>query len=87
MCDVCKSEGVDYKFINFPNGKLIKRQLFSFGHDSKMSINVCYVHDIELFVMGETRFFALHSLLATAIKLRPGQFGKELKGVGDDDFF
>jgi hypothetical protein len=82
MCDVCNFEGVNYKLINFPKNRLIRRPLYTLNKGHQYQIVLCYIHDIELFVKGERRFFDLHPKLLAALNKWPEKFSKK---ASDDD--
>jgi hypothetical protein len=53
MCDVCKAQN-SKKSINAT--KEIERKVHLSGNRT-LTLNLCYVHDVEIFVLGEKRFF------------------------------
>lgn len=53
MCDVCNAQN-SKKSIDA--SKNIERKIQLSGNRS-LTLNLCYVHDIEIFVLGEKRFF------------------------------
>lgn len=57
MCDVCRYERVDYKFKNGEKKQnLYSRSLYNVFSGHLVKIKLCYLHDSELFLIGETRF-------------------------------
>lgn len=53
MCDVCKAQK-SKKSINA--SKNVERKIQLSGNRS-LKLDLCYVHDVEIFVLGEKRFF------------------------------
>lgn len=70
MCEVCKSEGVDFKFKNGSKATLYKNALYKVFKDSVAEIKLCHVHSIELFMLGESRFIREHLIFARDIARR-----------------
>lgn len=60
MCDVCRTENIDWKFANGPQAKLHQARLFRVYKNRVAVIKLCHIHAIELFIMGEERFLANH---------------------------
>jgi len=75
MCEVCKSEGKDYLFINGVKATLVTNHLYKVFKNAVAHIKLCHVHSIELFHLGELRFLREHlhfaSSLATRAKNQP----------------
>lgn len=71
MCDVCKKEGRDWRFAN-GNKKLQKATLYKVYVGQTASVNICHVHSVELFQVGERRFLQNHLLLAKDLALTKG---------------
>ena len=83
MCEICISEGKNHKFVNGPNKSGIQTQsLYKVYKNSVASVRLCYVHSIELFMMGETRFLHEHLSFARALATR----SKKLSSVVDSPF-
>ncbi len=64
MCEVCKCEGVDYKFKNGPTKGLYKDVLYKVYKGQTANILLCHIHSIELFMVGESRFLKSHLVFA-----------------------
>jgi hypothetical protein len=73
MCDICKSEKVDYRFKNGAKTALFTIVLYNVYRDSHARAVACYIHSIELFMMGEKRFLQGHLPFARKLakKARP----------------
>lgn len=56
MCDLCRSEGTDYKFRNGSRNELYTRSLFNAFPGHLVKVRLCFIHDSDLFLMGESRF-------------------------------
>lgn len=56
MCDLCQSQGKDYKFRNGARKELYTRKLYNVYPGHLMKVKLCFLHDYELFLMGESRF-------------------------------
>lgn len=67
MCEVCSAEGKDYRYLNGPKNQITTEQLYKVFRDSVAPVKLCYIHSIELFMLGERRF--LHEHLPFAHKL------------------
>lgn len=70
MCEVCRAEGQDYLFKNGPKKILTANNLYKVFKNSIAPIKLCYVHSIELFHMGETRFLKEHLSFARSLATR-----------------
>jgi len=65
VCDVCASEGIDWKFVNGENKSgLHQVKLYRVYKDKLAVVKLCRLHGIELFVLGENRFLSNHISLA-----------------------
>lgn len=65
MCDVCASEGIDWKFVNGEHKTTLHQvKLYRVYKDKLAVVKLCHLHGIELFVLGETRFLSNHISLA-----------------------
>lgn len=60
MCEVCRAEGEDYLFRNGPKKILTANNLYKVFKNSVAPVNLCHVHSIELFHIGERRFLREH---------------------------
>lgn len=65
MCDVCKAEGIDWNFSNGKKTKLNKAKLYRVYVGRTATVQLCHLHDIQLFVLGEQRFLKEHIALAS----------------------
>lgn len=70
MCEVCKTEGKDYLFVNGPKKYLYTNTLYKVFKQSVASVKLCYVHNIELFMIGESRFLKEHLPFARKLATR-----------------
>ena len=82
MCEICKSEGKDYRFVNGAKDYLTTQQLYKVYKNSVAPVRLCYIHSIELFMIGETRFLREHLSFARALATR----SKKLSAVADSPF-
>jgi hypothetical protein len=85
MCDVCRFEGMDYKQINYPKTKIIQRSLYTVVKQQIISFKLCYIHDIELFAVGESRFMENHPNLLSAVAKWPEKFAKKDNSEDPED--
>lgn len=60
MCQVCELEGRDWKFDNGENSELTKVRLYRVYKGKIAVIELCHLHAIELFLLGEQRFLLNH---------------------------
>lgn len=70
MCEICKSEGIDYRFINGPQHVIVTHQLYKVFKNSTAPVKLCYIHGIELFMIGEKRFLKEHLSFARGLATR-----------------
>jgi hypothetical protein len=70
MCDICHSEGRDYRFKNGTKNYLTNQALYKVFKNSVAPVRVCYVHGIELFTFGEKRFLREHLPFARILATR-----------------
>ena len=70
MCEICKSEGYNTKFINGTKDTIVTHQLYKVYRDSVAPVKLCYIHSIELFMLGERRFLREHLLFARSLASR-----------------
>ncbi len=82
MCEICKSEGKDYRFVNGPKDHLVTQQLYKVYKNSVAPVRLCYIHSIELFMIGETRFLREHLSFARVLATR----SKKLSSVSESPF-
>lgn len=67
MCDVCKVEGLDPKFVNGEKSIANASKLYRVFKDKVADIRLCHVHSIELFLIGEKRFVHEHIAFAKSL--------------------
>ncbi|MGB0453947.1 MAG: hypothetical protein ACPGJV_09550 [Bacteriovoracaceae bacterium] len=80
MCDICKSMGDDYRHRNGPKRpQLYHRKLYRVFRHHLVHISLCYIHDIELFLLGEKEF--LKRNVRYANRLREGKGNVEERNV------
>jgi hypothetical protein len=60
MCEICKSEGQDYRFRNGTKTFVTTQLLYKVFRNSVAPVRLCYIHGIELFLLGEKRFLLEH---------------------------
>ena len=82
MCEICNSEGKDYRFLNGQKDYLSTQQLYKVFKNSVAPVRLCYLHGIELFMIGETRFLREHLLFARSLATR----SKNLSSSGESSF-
>lgn len=82
MCEICKSEGKNYRFLNGTKDFLTTQQLYKVFKTSVASVRLCYVHAIELFMIGESRFLREHLSFARQIAGR----SKKLSSSNESPF-
>jgi hypothetical protein len=70
MCEICKSEGKDSSFLNGKKTQIMTQQLYKVYRNSVAPVRLCYIHSIELFMVGETRFLREHLSFARALANR-----------------
>lgn len=63
MCHVCESEGLNWKFLNGPERKLETAWVFGLYRGRTAKLRLCYIHSVEIFLLGEQRFLARHHQL------------------------
>lgn len=82
MCEVCKSEGKDPIFLNGTKNQMVTQQLYKVYRNSVAPVRLCYIHSIELFMIGEKRFLRRHLSFAYTLATR----SKKLSAVADSPF-
>ena len=70
MCEVCQSEGKDTRFLNGPKNYLYTNHLYKVFKNAAAPVKLCYVHSIDLFMLGETRFLREHLPFARKLATR-----------------
>jgi hypothetical protein len=60
MCEICQSEGKDPRFVNGMKDIISTQQLYKVYKNSVAPVRLCYIHSIELFMIGEKRFLKEH---------------------------
>lgn len=75
MCDVCRTENLDWRFLNGPSkDKLQDAKLHTVYMGRVANIKLCHIHSIELFVLGEYLFLSRHHNLCQ--ELATGEFAR-----------
>lgn len=82
MCEICQSEGRDPKFVNGTKDIVTTAQLYKVYKNSVAPVRLCYIHSIELFMIGEKRFLKEHLMFARALVSR----SKKLSSASDSPF-
>lgn len=83
MCEICKSEGIDHRFRNGEDKSfLTTQQLYKVFKNSVAPVRLCYIHSIELFMLGERRFLQEHIYFARNLAFR----SKKIAGLEDSPF-
>lgn len=85
MCVVCETENIKRLPVEGHKGKLFKRRLYSVYQGKTAVIQLCYLHDIELFLSGESAFLKAHLPLAQELVTNPKKYSEG--GAGDDFAF
>lgn len=67
MCEICKSEGKDHRFLNGDKDYITSHNLYKVYKNSIASVRLCYIHSIELFLIGENRFLKEHMRFARVL--------------------
>ena len=76
MCDVCNALGIDYKFKNGPtHDQLYFDTLYRIYRDKLVKVKMCFLHDLELFRLGEKKF--LENNLDFAREVAKGTYNSE----------
>jgi len=68
MCDVCKVMGQDYKFLCGRKARICRASLFQVLVGKVAELKLCYLHDIELFHLGERRFMMRHARIGPVVR-------------------
>lgn len=82
MCEICQSEGKNYRFVNGSKDFLTTQQLYKVFKNTAAPVRLCYIHGIELFMIGEIRFLRQHLSFARSIATR----SKKLSTDSDSSF-
>lgn len=82
MCEICISEGKDPRFVNGSKNHITTAQLYKVYKNSVAPVRLCYIHSIELFMIGEKRFLKEHLSFARALVTR----SKKLSSAADSPF-
>ena len=77
MCDVCGSEGLDWRFSN-GDRKLEKAYLYKVYVGQVATLKICHLHSIELFTKGEARFLRSHLTFAMNVAENKSQYSSGL---------
>ena len=70
MCEVCSAEGKNYRYLNGPKDIITSEQLYKVFRDSVATVRMCYIHSIELFMLGERRFLQEHLPFAHSLAFK-----------------
>lgn len=63
MCDVCTFEKIDSEMLNGGPTDSKPCTFYRTNGHGVSSLKLCRMHDIELFLKGETRFIKCHSAI------------------------
>ena len=77
MCEICNSEGKDYRFANGTKDLIVTSQLYKVYKNSVAPVRLCYLPSIELFMVGEKRFLKEHLTFARALVTRSKKIAVE----------
>ena len=83
MCLVCEAENIKRLPVKGHKGKTFKRRLYSVYQGKVAIVPLCYLHDIELFLSGESAFLKAHLGMAKELVTNPSKYSE---GGGGDDF-
>lgn len=71
VCDVCRSEEQNWAFLNGEKArKLTSVKFYRVYEGREAKAIVCYLHAIELFTSGESRFMRAHLSFARFLAAR-----------------
>lgn len=73
MCDVCRSTGIDATRINGAKTSLSLVTIWN-QFDDVVQIKTCYFHGVEIFLLGEKRFFAAYPELEIDISVNKNKY-------------
>jgi len=68
VCVVCDLYHVDWRFKNGKFTKLVKVNLFRVFSKKVANLDLCRLHDLEIFKIGEVRFLANYMKLVEDIE-------------------
>jgi len=60
VCEVCRCEGDDWMFRNGEKSKLSGVKLYRVYQGREARAQLCHLHALQLFTMGERRFLRSH---------------------------
>ena len=83
MCDICKAQKLDSRFINGKKYRLYSRTLHTIFQNKITPIKLCFIHDIELFTFGEKRFVQFYPKFVIKV-LNSGVRGKVRNNFEDE---
>lgn len=83
MCDICKSEGLDSKFINGTKFKLYNRKIYSAFRNRAVNIKLCFLHDIEFFTFGESKFIQFYPAFVNVTLKSRAKESREYDSFGE----
>ena len=69
MCEVCKIEGIDWEFKNGDRG-IVRSRFYRVYIGDVTDVDLCFLHSVELFRVGESRFLASHVEFAISLHTR-----------------
>lgn len=73
MCDACQSNGKNWSLSNGPGrSHLEKAKLYSSFEGKEVSLKLCYLCSIKLFVNGERKFLSENKDLYSALMSQHG---------------
>ena len=70
MCEICQSEGKNTTMLNGPKNVILSCPLYKVYKGSVANVKLCYIHSIELFILGERRFLREHLTFAKSLASR-----------------
>lgn len=75
MCDVCESYRKDYLFSNGDDHTHLAVHRFVQVYPSAPAlVKLCYIHDIEYFMLGEKKFLMKHLAFLRALRDDPKKY-------------
>lgn len=74
MCKVCKSENRDWKFNNGKRCRIENKYLYKVFVGQVAVVQLCYLHSVELFEIGEQRFLKNHVNLALDLSVNKKEY-------------
>lgn len=77
MCEICNSEGKDFLYVNGAKKQITTYQLYKVYREAVAPVRLCYIHGIELFMIGEKRFLREHLLFAKNLAMRSRKISPE----------